>query len=77
MSKSEESPTTYRVCIEELLSQEFEIVADSYEAALEKAREGYRAGELVLEAGEVSQVQMRVLVSESDALDEAEAWVEL
>ncbi len=77
MSKSEESPTTYRVCIEELLSQEFEIVADSYEAALEKAREGYRAGELVLEAGEVSQVQMRVVVPEADALDEAEAWVEL
>ncbi len=77
MSKSEESPTTCRVCIEELLSQEFEIVADSYDAALEKARDGYRAGELVLEAGEVTQVQMRVLSPDADALDEAEAWVEL
>lgn len=64
----------YRVCIEETISQEFEIEAESWEEALEKARADYRSGELVLEAGELHHVQMQA----RELTEAAEAeWVEL
>lgn len=78
MSKSEDSPMTYRVCIEETISQDFEIVADSLEDALEKARAGYRGGELVVESGALSHVQMRVVSAIDEASDEGGSeWVAL
>lgn len=68
----------YRVCIEETISQEFEIEAESWEEALEKARADYRAGELVLEAGDLHHVQMQVreLPEMGEAVPDPE-WVEL
>lgn len=66
-----------------MICQEFEILADSVEEALEKARAGYQAGKLVLEAGEVQQVRMRVLTPDAGAQNQSQGeaavdeWIEL
>ncbi len=44
----------YKITIEETISQEFEIEADSCEEAQEKGIELYKAGELVLDNPQVT-----------------------
>ncbi len=44
---------TYKIVIEELLSDTFEVVANSEEEAIDIAREKYNACEFVLEPGEL------------------------
>lgn len=49
---------TYTVTIEETVAEDFEIEADTPEAALKIARSRYRRGDLVLAPGEVQSVRM-------------------
>jgi hypothetical protein len=50
--------STFKITIEESISQTFEIEAESMEAAEEKAREKYKAGKLVLEDANLVCTQM-------------------
>lgn len=50
--------TTFRITIEEDISQAFEIEAESMEAAEEKARNMYKAGKLVLDNANLICTQM-------------------
>ena len=54
------------VCIEEHISQEFEIVHSLHEDPLELAIKKYYAGELVLAPGEVTCRKMAVTAPECD-----------
>lgn len=55
--------TKFTVAIEETVVQEFEIEAESQTDALNRAKELYSAGELVVGPGEVQSKQMAVLSS--------------
>lgn len=54
----------FRILIEELVSQEFEITAESEEDALASARAKYKKAEFVLEPGEVKEVKLSVINEE-------------
>lgn len=63
----------YGVIIEETVSKEFKVTAESEEAALETARELYRSAELILEPGDITARKIAVLPT-----DGADAeWTEL
>lgn len=51
----------YKITIEETISQEFEIEANSIEEAKEKAIKDYESGKLVLEFGTVLEKQINVI----------------
>lgn len=48
----------YKVTIEERISEDFHIEADSLEEALKIAEQVYHVGKLVLENGQVTEKQM-------------------
>ncbi len=50
----------YKVNIEEVVSQQFDIVANSEKEALEIARQMYKEGELVLEPGNLISVDFNL-----------------
>ena len=52
---------TVKVAIEESVVQEFEIVVDDEDSAIDMAIQKYNAGELVLEPGEVQFRQVSVV----------------
>lgn len=56
---------TYKIGIEEIVSGEFEVKAETSEQALEIAKEKYRSGEFVLEPGELQSKNIAVLEPES------------
>lgn len=51
----------YKITIEETISQEFEIKANSIEEAKEKAIKDYESGKIVLEFGTVLEKQINVI----------------
>ncbi len=51
----------YSVLIEETVSEEFEVVADSREQAQDIAIDKYKSGEFVLEPGIVTQKKVCIL----------------
>ena len=51
----------FTIAIEEMTVQEFKVIADSEEEAIELAEKKYKDGEFVLESGEVHFKQMTVL----------------
>lgn len=51
----------YKIAIEETVVEEFEVMANSAEEALEIAEEKYQDGEFVLSPGEVQNKQMSVI----------------
>ena len=61
----------FRVAIEEIIVQEFEIEAADENEALKKAVAGYKSGEMVLENPEVQHRQLAVLQDESSTV-----WIE-
>ena len=61
----------FRVAIEEIIVQEFEIEAADENEALKMAGEGYKSGEIVLESPEVQHRQLAVLQDESSTM-----WIE-
>lgn len=62
----------YKIAIEETLVEEFEVMANSAEEALEIAEEKYQEGEFVLAPGEVQYKQMSVI----KPVMEATNWIE-
>lgn len=48
----------FTVTIEEIVSQDFEVIADDIDEAMEIAEEKYNNGEFVLESGELTYKQM-------------------
>lgn len=77
MNESIKRQQRYCICIEEVISQEFEIEAGSVEEALEKARSDYRDGELVLDEAHLSHVQMRCLAPNTFDAGADDEWEEL
>lgn len=57
------------IAIEETIVQEFEIIADSAEKAMEIAEEQYREGILVLSHGEAQFRQMAIVKPENGATE--------
>ena len=51
----------YKVCIEEMISEEFEIEADSVQNAMSLAEQKYSSGELVLAPGNLVAKQMAIV----------------
>lgn len=62
----------YKIAIEETVVEEFEVLANSAEEALEIAEEKYQDGEIVLEPGEVQYKQMSVIQPAVEATN----WIE-
>jgi len=60
------------VVIEETISEEFEIDAESKEDAIKKAIEKYKSGEFVLSPGNLEHKQFAILEDDSE-IDE---WIE-
>jgi len=54
----------YTVTIEETVSEDFEIVAESEQEALEIAKQKYNSGEFVLAPGFVQRKQMAVFLED-------------
>lgn len=50
----------YTVIIEETAVGEFEVIANTEKEAIEKARERYKNGKLILEPGELQYAQIAV-----------------
>ncbi len=63
----------YKITIEETISQEFEIEANSIEEAKEKAIKDYKSGKLVLEFGAVLEKQINVI---NESNNEITGWEE-
>lgn len=61
----------YRVVIEETISEEFKVTAESTEDAISKAIDLYNSGEFILESGKVEQRQICV-VEDSECGD----WIQ-
>lgn len=64
----------WKVTIEETVSEEFEVSADTMEEAEEIARGKYKKGELVLEPGKLTSALMEV---QSEDGSECTDWVEI
>lgn len=62
----------YRIIIEETLVQEFKVIAENAEKALEQARKNYKNGLFVLEFGEVQFKQLAII----DPYSEVTEWYE-
>ena len=65
---------TYKITIEEQASQAFNIRADTMEAAVEKARNMYKEGELILEDAQLSEA---LIMAESADGTEVTSWFKL
>lgn len=63
----------FKITIEEMVSQVFEVKANSLEEAMEIAEEKYNDGEFVLEPGELVCKQM---MGEDPKTGEATEWIE-
>ena len=61
----------YKIAIEETVVEEFEVMANSAEEALEIAEEKYQDGEFVLAPGEVQHKQMAII----EPATEISQWV--
>ena len=59
----------YRVCIEETVAQEFELIATSSDEALRMACEEYRNGVYVLEPGNLISVDASVRTNDEPYRD--------
>ncbi len=59
----------YKINIQETVSEEFEIEANSEEEALRKAQELYKRGEIVLEPGNILSVDFMYRCSFSNLGD--------
>ncbi len=59
----------YTVTIEEMVSQGFEVEADSAEEAMRIAEEKYDSGEFVLEPGELVAKQMAITSPDNEATE--------
>lgn len=59
----------YKIIIEEVVADEFEIEANSLEEAQEKAIEEYNEGKIVLEPGELQSKQIKVIDENNNELD--------
>lgn len=64
----------YKITIEETISQEFEIEANSIEEAKEKAIKDYESGKLVLEFGTVLEKQINVINESNNEIARWEAF---
>ena len=62
----------YVICIEEVVSKEFEVFAENEENAMEIARKKYRSGEFVLEPGMLSAKKMAIVFPDGAVTD----WIE-
>jgi hypothetical protein len=51
----------FNITIEEVVSSDFKIEANTYEEAIKLAKEKYNKGELVLEPGNVNSKQLGIL----------------
>ena len=63
----------YRVIIEETVSEEFELEADSEKDAISKAVDAYKNGEFVLESGNFEYAQLKV----TDENEKCSDWIEI
>lgn len=57
------------IAIEETLVQEFEVIVDSAEKAMEIAEDQYKKGILVLSPGEAQFKQMAIVKPENEAIE--------
>lgn len=64
---------TFRITIEETISQDFEVEAEDMEQAMEIAEEKYNNCEFVLEPGEVGYKQMQC---EDIETNESTEWMQ-
>lgn len=64
---------TFKVIIEEQVSQAFEVQATNIDEAMEIAQEKYNAGEFVLEPGEVTA---KLMMAEDENGAECTEWEE-
>lgn len=64
---------TFRITIEETISQDFEVEAEDMEQAMEIAEEKYNNCEFVLEPGEVNYKQMQC---EDTETNESTEWMQ-
>ena len=64
---------TYRVIIEETISEEFELEAESEKEAISKAMDAYKSGEFILEPGNFEYAQLKV----TDEDDKCSEWIEI
>ena len=64
---------TYRVIIEETISEEFELEAESEKEAISKAMDAYKSGEFILEPGNFEYAQLKVI----DEDDKCSEWIEI
>ncbi len=60
------------VAIEETITQEFEIIAESADDAMRIAKEQYEQGIIVLESGEVQSRQMAIVKPENESTEWSE-----
>ena len=63
----------YCVIVEEIVSESFELEAESEEEAISKAIKAYRSGEFVLEPGNFEYAQVQVI----DEDGKSSNWVEV
>ncbi len=63
----------YRVIIEEIMSEEFELEAESEKEAISKAMGAYKSGEFVLEPGNFEYAQLKV----ADEDDKCSEWIKI
>ena len=63
----------YRVLIEETISEEFELEAESEKAAISKAIDAYKSGEFVLEPGNFESAHLKVI----DENEKCSDWIEI
>ena len=64
---------TYRVIIEETISEEFELEAESEKEAISKAMDAYKSGEFILEPGNFEYAQLKVI----DEDEKCSEWIEI
>ena len=60
----------YKVVIEELVSDTFEVIANSKDAALDIVKQNYLNGKFVLEPGELQQARVTCLSNGGQLIDE-------
>ncbi len=60
---------TYKIIIEETISDEFAVTASSEEDAVKTAIERYKSGELVLSPGNLLEKKIAVMNNQNEAAD--------